>query len=104
MEEKNWTPEFKAKAIEFYRETSKAGVEFSDHAVARTLQRVINDGLMNQEEIIQLLKGKAKYVQDDGRLIFNKGKVYFIRNQNTGDIVSVVVSDKIRKGWVKHDE
>ncbi|SDD87823.1 hypothetical protein [Peptococcus niger] len=104
LEEKNWTPAFKAKAIKFYRETSKAGVEFSDHAVARTLQRVINDGLMNQEEIIQLLKGKAKYVQDDGRLIFNKGKVYFIRNQNTGDIVSVVVSDKIRKGWVKHDE
>ena len=45
-----------------------------------------------------------EYVQDDGRLIFNKGKVYFIRNQNTGDIVSVVISDKTRKRWVKHDE
>ena len=99
LEEQNWTPSFKAKAIKFYRETSKAGVEFSDHSIARTLQRVINDGLMNQEEILQLLKGKAQYVQDDGKLVFNRGNVYFIKNQNTGDIVSVVIRDEPKESW-----
>ena len=54
---------------------------------------------MNQEEILQLLKGKAQYVQDDGKLVFNRGNVYFIKNQNTEDIVSVVIRDEPKESW-----
>lgn len=104
LEEKNWTPAFKARAIRFYRETSQAGVEFSDHAIARVVHRVIGQKLMSQSDITRLLKGKPQFIQNDGRLVYNKDNVYFIKNPDTEDIVSVVVRGKPKEGWEEINE
>lgn len=101
LEEKNWTPEFKAKSFKFYRETSVLGVEFTDHSVGRTIDRVINQNLMTQSEIVKLLKGKPNFIQSDGRLIYKRNLVNFVKNPNTGDIVSVIITDKVKSDWRK---
>lgn len=105
LEEKNWTPSFKAKAIKFYRETSKAGVEFSDHGVSRAIDRAVNKKEYTIKDIIKIAKSKPIYIQtEDGRIVHSDGNIYLLRNPNTGDIVSVSDRKKPRKDWVKIDE
>lgn len=105
LEEKNWTPSFKAKAIKFYRETSRAGVEFSDHGVSRAVDRAVNKKGYTIKDIIKIAKSKPIYIQtEDGRIVHSDGNIYLLRNPNTGDIVSVSDRKKPRKDWVKIDE
>lgn len=105
LEEKNWTPEFKAKALQFYRETSKAGVEFSDHGVSRALDRAINKNEYTIQDIIKLAKSKPLYLQtEDGRVVHSDGVIHLLKNPNTGDIISVSDRKKPRKDWVIIDE
>lgn len=104
LEEKNWTPGFKARAIRFYRETSQAGVEFSDHAVSRAMDRAVNKKGFTTEDIIKLAKSKPLYIQnEDGRLVHSNGIIHLLRNPKTGDIVSVSDRKMPRKDWVKID-
>lgn len=105
LEEKNWTPSFKAKAIKFYRETSKAGIEFSDHGVSRAIDRAVNKKGYTIKDIIKIAKSKPIYIQtEDGRIVHSDGNIHLLKNPNTGDIVSVSDRKKPRKDWVKIDE
>lgn len=105
LADKNWTPGFKAKAFKFYRETSKDGVEFTDHGVSRALDRAINKKGYTTQDIIKIAKSKPIFIQtEDGRVVHSDGIIHLLRNPNTGDIVSVSDRKKPRKDWVKIDE
>ncbi len=105
LADKNWTPEFKAKAFKFYRETSKDGVEFTDHGVSRALDRALNKKGYTTQDIIKIAKSKPIFIQtEDGRVVHSDGIIHLLRNPNTGDIVSVSDRKKPRKDWVKIDE
>lgn len=104
IDKKNWTPEFKSKAVELYKKASEEGVRFSSHGIGRTIQRVINNYLLSQRDIIELLKNSPAYLQDDGKLIYNKNNVYFIRDEETMDIVSVVIRNKPKREWGEYND
>lgn len=103
MENKNWTPEFKAKAIKFYRNAHENNVEFSSHAIARGLDRAINKVGLTEEDLINIAKSKPKYTQGSGRLIYCSKKIYLVRDLDTGDFVSIIERDLPRKDWIEID-
>lgn len=104
IEEKNWNPEFKARAIKFYRNAHKKKVEFSSHAIARGLDRAINKAGLTEEDLINIAKSKPKYTQGSGRLIYCSKNIYLVRDMETGDFVSIVERDLPRNDWRKINE
>lgn len=101
---KNWTPEFKKKALSFYYDMNKARIEFSSHAVGRVLDRVISQVLMSSDEVKAMMNSSPKFVQADGRMLYSKKNVYLIRDAITGDIVSVVVRKAPKPEWRELNE
>ncbi len=101
IEEKNWNPEFKAKAIKLYRDAHKKKVEFSSHAIARGLDRAINKAGLTEEDLINIAKSKPKYTQGSGRLIYCSKNIYLVRDMETGDFVSILERDLPRKDWIE---
>lgn len=101
IEEKNWSPEFKAKAIKLYRDAHKKKVEFSSHAIARGLDRAINKAGLTEEDLINIAKSKPKYTQGSGRLIYCSKNIYLVRDMETGDFVSILERDLPRKDWIE---
>lgn len=104
IEEKNWNPEFKAKAIKFYRDAHKKGVEFSSHGIARGFDRAINESGLTEMDLINIAKSKPKYIQNDGNLVYSGKNIYLVRNIKTGDFKTVLIRKEPRKDWRKIDE
>ncbi|MDO5016548.1 MAG: hypothetical protein Q4E09_06035 [Eubacteriales bacterium] len=100
LEQKKWSIAFKNKAIKFYRNAHDAGLEFNSHAVARVMDRARSAGL-SYEDVVSACKGLPRYIQEDGRLVYNTGKnIYLIQDPETGSFVSCVKREKLRRDWL----
>ena len=106
ISQKGWTDEFKAKAIDTFYSFKSAGVEISDHGVARFLSR--HSGGKGFEpftvdDIVQQLKNPPNYLQEDGREIrFYDGRA-IICNEN-GVIISIVPRKNAKADWSEYIE
>ncbi len=91
---KNWTVSFHKKAIDIYYDFRKEGIEFTDHGVARCLQRNISF-----EKIIELNKKPFNYRQGDQKQIKFYEQLAIIYTQDKVEIVSVVERKTAKGDW-----
>lgn len=90
---KEWTPEFKQKAIDTYYKFRDKSIEFTDHGVARFLSRI------TEEEFLEIHEMPVNYIQTDGRLVKFYNGYAIIYLQNTNEIVSIVKRSDAKGDW-----
>ena len=92
---KGWSESFTRKAVSTYYEFKAKNIEFTDHGVARFLQRGFD-----KEMIIEICKNYPfNYIQNDGKKIkFYKVTAIVYSTQND-EVVSIVRRDKPKKEW-----
>ena len=92
---KGWSESFTKKAVESYYEFRKRDIEFTDHGVARFLQRGFD-----KETIIAICKNNSfNFIQQDGKKIkFYKG-IAIIYSDQTEEIVSILQRGGPKKEW-----
>ena len=95
INQKGWSESFTRKAVSTYYEFKAKNMEFTDHGVARFLQRGFD-----KEMIIEICKNYPfNYIQNDGKKIkFYKGTAIVYSTQND-EVVSIVRRDKPKKEW-----
>lgn len=78
----------------------------SCHGAQRFIQRSVDRNgniIFTKEDIVRMFNEKPNYIQEDGRLVnFNNG-IAVIRNENTNEIVSIVVRRNPKVGWKIND-
>lgn len=102
INKKEWAEEFKQKSKEAYDRFAKEDIYLSTHALSR-LPRLNKKGYteVSEEHVIDILKGKPNYMEDDKKIVyFDSGlQLSIIQNKETGDIVSIVRRKNPKEGW-----
>ena len=102
IDKKPWTKEFKQASKEAYARFEKEGIYMSAHALSR-LPRLNQPGLpeVTEKELIEFIHGKPRFSEGENKLIyFDAGlQLAAIKNESTGDIVSVVRRKKPKEAW-----
>ena len=97
---KNWTPQFKQKAIDTYYEFRESNIELTDHGVARLLSRFAD----KKDELKDVCENKLfNYLQDDGKRIKYYDKVVIVYAKDTDEVVSFIDMKKPKIDWRKYD-
>lgn len=91
---KNWTDSFHEKAIDTYYHFREKGVEFTDHGVAKYLQRKVDE-----TEALSIANKKFNYVQPDGKFIKFYNGLCVVYSSNQIEIVSFVYRENPRGDW-----
>lgn len=106
IKNKEWSNIYKEKVKLAYYEFRKDNIELSWHGAQRYVDRKIDKNgniLFTKGEIIDSFNNKPNYRQQDGRLVnFNNG-VAIIRNNETNEIVSIIVRKNPKEGWIRND-
>lgn len=93
INKKDWSAEFKQKSKEAYDRFSKENIYLSTHDLSR-LPRLNKPGLpeVTEKGLIEFVQGSPKYQEGEDKLIYfdEKRQLLVVKNQTTGDIVSVV--------------
>lgn len=89
---KQWTDSFRQKAIATYYKFREKGIEFTDHGIARFLQRGISF-----EKAVKLNKQAFNYRQKDKKYIKFYEQLAIIYTEDKKEIISVV-ERKVAKG------
>lgn len=101
---KPWSDTFKEKARGTYRAFRAKGYEFSDHALARYLDRSSSKRgvAFGEEDLLAVLARPANYRQPtDGRLVRFYDGLTVIQDTETQEVVSIINSRKTpRKDWI----
>jgi hypothetical protein len=100
IDRKPWTPTFKKKAVETFREFKAAGVEISDHGVARFLSR--SPGKKSPpftiKDVAAQMSLPVNYVETDGKLVrYYNGLAVISSKENV--LVSVVIKKRAKPEW-----
>ena len=92
---KGWSESFTQKAVTAYYEFKGKGIEFTDHGIARFLQRGFD-----KEEIANICENYPfNFIQEDGKKIkFYKGTAIIYSSQDE-EIVSILHRQKPNKEW-----
>lgn len=102
IDKKPWAKEFKQVSKEAYARFEKEGIYMSVHALSR-LPRLNQPGLpeITEKELIEYIHGKPRFFEGENKLIyFDAGlQLAAIKNESTGDIVSVVRRKKPKEAW-----
>ena len=102
IDKKPWTREFKQESKEAYDRFEKADIYMSAHALSR-LPRMNKPGVprITEKELIEFIKGTPNYREGEKKLVYfdEEWSLVVIRNEETGDIVSIVRSKKKKKEW-----
>ena len=95
IKKKGWSETFTKKAISAYYEFKAKNIEFTDHGIARFLQRGFD-----MDMVLDICKNYSfNFIQEDGKRVkFYKG-LAIIYSTSTEEIVSIVQRDKPKKEW-----
>ena len=95
IKKKGWSETFTKKAISAYYEFKAKNIEFTDHGIARFLQRGFD-----MDTVLDICKNYSfNFIQEDGKRVkFYKG-LAIIYSTSTEEIVSIVQRDKPKKEW-----
>ena len=91
---KDWTDTFRDKAIDTYYHFREKGIEFTDHGIARFLQRGISF-----EKVVEFNRKPFNYKQEDQKSIKFYNKLAIIYTQDETQIVSVIERKTIKGDW-----
>lgn len=94
---KPWDPSFINKAIITYYDFRKEGLELSQHAIGRFLDR--SRGAYTLRDIVEQWKKPANFVQPDGRMVKLYDGRAIVYEPDTGVIRTIVDRDSPRKDW-----
>lgn len=95
IKQKGWSESFMRKAVSAYYEFKARNIEFTDHGVARFLQRGFG-----MDTVLNICKNHPfNFIQEDGKKVkFYKG-LAIIYSRQTEEIVSIVQRDKPKREW-----
>lgn len=101
IRDKDWTDEFRAKAVDTFYAFKGSGVKISDHGIARFLSR--NSGAkgfapFSVDDIVSQMKKPPNYIQEDGREVRFYDQRAVISTTD-GTIVSIVPRKKAKADW-----
>lgn len=98
----SYSPEYKAKLKQTYEYFLAEGFEFREHALNRVLGQKNSKGkfTFTNEELLSVLKKTYNYRQPDGKLIRFYNGIAVVSADDTGEIISIVVKNAVRKDWV----
>lgn len=103
---KEWSDKYKEKVKKVYYDFRTDNIELSCHGAQRFVQRSVDkngNAVFTKADIINIFNKKPNYLQEDGRLVnFNNG-LAIIRNENTNEIVSIVIRKNPKKEWKIND-
>lgn len=98
IDRKQWSDEFKAKAKNTYYEFRKHGIEFSDHGIARFLDRSKKFGY-TMEDVVKVCGEPINYIQPDGKVVRYYNKLAIISSSDTNEVVSLVNRNRPKTDW-----
>ena len=91
---KNWTEDFKQKAFDTYYKFREKGIEFTDHGIAKYLQRSISE-----KQALENINNKFNYIQNDGKFIKFYNGLTIVYNKEKTEIISFIYREKVRSDW-----
>jgi len=104
VNQKQWSDDFKKKAIGAYYQFKKADIEISDHGLARFLDRSKGKIPYTFEDIMKQFKMPVNYVQNDGNEIRFYNERAVISSPDTHEIITIVNRKTISKEWKRSHE
>lgn len=101
IKNKNWTDEFKEKAVNTYYKFRNENIQLSSHAVARYLDR-IRRGTFTFNDITTICNNCAyNYVQRDEKYVKYKNDIAVIYDKNQIEVVSIVYRKHKKEEWIE---
>lgn len=106
IRDKDWTDDFKSKAVDTFYAFKENGVKISDHGIARFLSRHSGSkGFtpFSVDDIVSQMKKPPNYIQEDGREVrfYNQRAVI---STTDGTIVSIVLRKNAKADWREYIE
>lgn len=99
---KDWSESFKEKSRQSYQYFKQNDISMSTHAISR-LSRINKPKfvIVSEEDIVQLLKGQPNFIEGEHKSVyFDVDKqLAIIKNQESGDVVSIVRRNSEKEGW-----
>ena len=103
IERKNWSDEFKEKAKSTYYDFKHENIELDSHFIARLLDRNSKHRpIITSDDVKQfILNNQAKYIQEDGRLVWidDKMKMTLIQSTDDGTFVTLIRKNSVKSTW-----
>lgn len=104
IDRKNWNDEFKLKSKQAFKHFKDNGIILSSHALGR-LPRLNQKKFppINEDDLLSILRQAPNYCEgDDKKVYFSLDKqVAIIKNNTTGDIVSIVRRKAAKNDWTR---
>lgn len=96
-----YSMEYRKKMIGSYYEFRDEGVEMTDHSLNRFLGQKSGRGkkIFTKDELVEAKRNKPNFRQNDGRLIHYYNSLAVVENENTGEVVTIVVRGKAKADW-----
>lgn len=95
------------QAKEAYWNFKKDGIVFGDHGIARYIERSKRkNGTIkyNYQSIINMMSQPVNYISDrDGRHVRYYNRIVIITEPVTGEVVTIMPKNKLKKGYTKND-
>ena len=101
MEKESYSKEYRSKMRSTYYRFKDKGYEFTDHSLNRYLGQKTGRGkkTFTEDELLKALDSSVNYLEEGGRTVKFYNGIAAIQNEQTEEVVSIVVRNKPKKGW-----
>lgn len=101
MEKESYSEEYRSKMRSAYYRFKDKGYEFTDHSLNRYLGQKTGRGkkAFTEDELLKVLDSSVNYLEEGGRTVKFYNGIAAIQNEQTEEVVSIVVRNKPKKGW-----
>lgn len=101
MEKESYSEEYRSKMRSIYYRFKDKGYEFTDHSLNRYLGQKTGRGkrAFTEDELLKVLDSSVNYLEEGGRTVKFYNGIAAIQNEQTEEVVSIVVRNKPKKGW-----
>lgn len=101
MEKESYSEEYRSKMRSTYYRFKDKGYEFTDHSLNRYLGQKTGRGkkAFTEDELLKVLDSSVNYLEEGGRTVKFYNGIAAIQNEQTEEVISIVVRNKPKKGW-----
>lgn len=101
MEKESYSEEYRSKMRSAYYRFKDKGYEFTDHSLNRYLGQKTGrrKKAFTEDELLKVLDSSVNYLEEGGRTVKFYNGIAAIQNEQTEEVVSIVVRNKPKKGW-----
>lgn len=100
MEKESYSEEYRSKMRSTYYRFKDKGYEFTDHSLNRYLGQKTGRGkkAFTEDELLKVLDSSVNYLEEGGRTVKFYNGIAAIQNEQTEEVVSIVVRNKPKEG------